>query len=434
MPDDDGSTFTRFAEREFKLPSASQAGSNLLQLPVELHLKILRNLMYSTDAIEPFDNERENDKDSEVWSDHEFEVWIDNGPELSTQLLRCCQQLFRAGVYILYEQNTLVVRCRQNRTPCLYALDGAIAVSYWVAEIHKQPRSISWYVDNAEKYSDDCNYTMGHQDSSTYWSHFEKNVPAVLNFSSLIINPDPLYADDSTSYFVVCRVLADLVRGKPVIVELNSDLKKEQQALFLLACRYWSCKTLGVRHSTLEHVQECLDLGLGVKRTYDTLQVFNAVDDLDFVHWNSHNFYPRFRLYKLPLFTEDFLTAVCTYNYRGSMEAAQPVIHHLRELITKVDSNQNEAVAQAQELCERVKAEQYPMMARVERFERRLAKNVRRRDQVREACLEALEKIQEVEDKLRGYMEIFESDGRNEVDMSCLSQYTKNVPKIEGQL
>lgn len=127
----------------------SQVRSRLLQLPAELRFNILRLLLKKSDTI----RSAEDCNDHQYFDDKHTPEWFQKHPEydtvnnLSSQILRVCQQLYVDGKAILYQENTLSIYCSStswdlweccvldtwtfyNESPDVWPLDKDTLLSY----------------------------------------------------------------------------------------------------------------------------------------------------------------------------------------------------------------------------------------------------------------------------------------------------------------
>ena len=86
--------------RPFKKQKIVQAPSHLLQLPAELRLMILRQLLPAPGPIEPLSQSSYYQLEEEAYE-------AQTG--LSSQVLQCCQTLHDEGSAILYGENVLTI-------------------------------------------------------------------------------------------------------------------------------------------------------------------------------------------------------------------------------------------------------------------------------------------------------------------------------------
>lgn len=103
-PQTDATPITRFQG-----PADPQTTSTLLQLPIEIQLRIYCFLLKRGSPISTYKAHYADHKSQSPGDDpplHELKsAWL----SLSSQLLRCCQMIYRLASPILYEENTLTI-------------------------------------------------------------------------------------------------------------------------------------------------------------------------------------------------------------------------------------------------------------------------------------------------------------------------------------
>lgn len=122
-------TTDTMATHSFILSPAAQSQSHLMQLPAELRLSVLRHLLQT---------DRPLTSDIDVSLDQaqsETYTRVSN-LELSSQLLRSCQQLYREARPILYHENTLAIVCDHTETLHVLGHDIEIADYSWTHAEH----------------------------------------------------------------------------------------------------------------------------------------------------------------------------------------------------------------------------------------------------------------------------------------------------------
>ncbi|KAK5084685.1 hypothetical protein LTR05_005763 [Lithohypha guttulata] len=188
--------------RDFERQTDPQGQSDLLQLPGELRLKVLRYLLKS--------------KDGRIRSYDESKLCSTNGrfprkrynKELpgSAQLLRTCQKLFWEGRDVLYTENTLSIFIWGD--PWSRALKcGVLGLQ---VEFHR-PHQETYYdlLWNALDYNPD--------DMSQLLRVYDETLAC---FQRLEIKMDEL--NDHEDCFIACRVLKNNLLGKDVTIDLDT--------------------------------------------------------------------------------------------------------------------------------------------------------------------------------------------------------------------
>lgn len=367
-----------FALRQFQLPTASHPQSRLLQLPAEVRLITLRHLMLEPEIICIRTSRQQ---------DHGY----------STQLLRCCQQLYKEGVHVLYEENTLEVRCKtEKKDSCQYLriLNSYIRTPMWYEQVEIQSRSLCWWTENqkgkfiyatraAEEGSDEEGETEegnddeenddeGDNEELFYEEDFEegvsciddgddnspskfpevklninpdktelfrRNIPAISNFPSLQVN---IYSDSIQEFFVACRVLEDFVCGKVVSVGFRDRGDSHERADFLDACSNWRCKSLTTLSDKQGRADKSLNHTLVTTTFRDTLPILhrlyflNVGFSLSEPVTNLHNHHDWQRL----------KGAVFNYKYEDAMVFARRILDYALQLIEQaVQVVENRAIA-----------------------------------------------------------------------------------------
>lgn len=145
----------------FSSPAKDQKPSNLLQLPTEIRLKILRNSLKQKGRICNYHEYQEKSKRRRR-SHSDFVEEIFN---LSAQIMQCCQQLYEEGRNVLYGENTLSIsivsqRAYSIRYPKIYIFDAALPIpkgsprdlrDAWVFDEVDFARSVKWLGDASPK-------------------------------------------------------------------------------------------------------------------------------------------------------------------------------------------------------------------------------------------------------------------------------------------
>ena len=86
------------------LPAGDQSSSRLLQMPTEVRLVVLRQLLVAKRVSD------EPPLRAQIIRSYHVLVERMVIQNLATQLLRCCQQLLAEGSIVLYTYNTLPIR------------------------------------------------------------------------------------------------------------------------------------------------------------------------------------------------------------------------------------------------------------------------------------------------------------------------------------
>ncbi|KAK5953416.1 hypothetical protein OHC33_005360 [Knufia fluminis] len=196
----------------FDLPTNTQASSNLLQLPAEIRLKILRLLHKRATPIENFEDIYGRREEAEY---HSYTL----GLSLSSQLLQCCQALYNEGQHILYHENVLVAQCScplnlGTEPPMCTMVD----ITFPMPAIHCNQQEEVHDLLSSAKYAARC--TLNRGTCRKYQNRLLRFQPALLRFRQvrLIMNDMSPFAITSC-----CRVFRSSLLGKDLVIQAPRD-------------------------------------------------------------------------------------------------------------------------------------------------------------------------------------------------------------------
>lgn len=271
--------------RSFDSSARPQTDSTLLQLPVEVRIKILQCLMKSPNVISP----------PRIDAGHrELSLSL----SFSSQLLRCCQQLFIEGGEVLYGQNTVQIVCSLK----VEALNGSINLPYNAEDLDNEVDTIlDWAVKARDQAfreripSTNARHVQYIPPDRALVDHFITAIPAMLSFERLEILVDchGWHADEQ--FYIACRALKSLVRQKNVTLNVvkrsiptsNHCHVQDCYTWDVGSCQIWDCKTLTVNtdsHGKLEpYLRQSEQQELGYSqdhRAKDTSSMYQDVKSL----------------------------------------------------------------------------------------------------------------------------------------------------------
>ena len=224
-----------------------------MRLPAELRLKILRLLLK---APAPFDHSKRQPDNKQGTDTFEEDV------QMSAQILRCSQQLYCEAHLVLYGENTLIVRCIQEKDRAgdygylcrildtsiqpHYRMDGPSPSSRFATDLQSV---VKWKIPIFEELTH-IEHSPSHLEDVR---RMDQLLPAISKFTHYRLEMEH---SSSEVTFMVCRLLGILLAGKHVSVKItnwNSTVPAPHQCLqsFL----YWRRKSINFWGYTADEVE-----------------------------------------------------------------------------------------------------------------------------------------------------------------------------------
>lgn len=239
----------------FWLWRAWQDVSPLLQLPAELRIKILRSLLKKPKPIYARSSSSSSAKDGSDEFNQPHDL------ELSSQLLRTCQQLYEEGRHVLYNENVLCVEYRPDTVDWLTGSTGTdiccvlgqhLNLPYRPFGLPCRISSFFEYARERDKVSERPSPVWHTMKLPNY--SLAQIYPALVAFRHITLevrNPS------KNRVFIACRVLHDLLVGKHVtmaFLETRSSRRSseptERDMGYVTGCGLLRCRSLRIRRPT----------------------------------------------------------------------------------------------------------------------------------------------------------------------------------------
>lgn len=240
---------TPISMNTFQRPYNPQISSSLLQLPAELRSKILRLLLLHRGTISPWSwyiHVLDPERGANCYEPQRGD-WL----LLSAHILRCCQLIYRDGVAILYQENTICIEVSRMDFDW-------IEQPYYLTVLDKcgsfptEPCQ-----GNLESVSCECALEWEHK-----FARFEGDLGSpltkqtcqlLLRFNKFVIRINTGYyhiignADDMHLYSLT-YLLRDYVSAKKVTVWLHAfDIGTSERSLQFKCFELWRCESLNFR-------------------------------------------------------------------------------------------------------------------------------------------------------------------------------------------
>lgn len=204
----------------FQVAPQRQGSSMLMTLPGEVRNKILRNLMSNSAPILPRTSYQvlsySNYSEVEVSTEYLKNV------ARSSQILRCCQNLYHEAIPILYQENTLWVIVGSlpdafySNTLHLSALDTILKCPTRVQDLETADTNIF-----------SQSYIASHNPCP---AHTQNILKACDRFSRVQLYT---FTDDQEGLFVTCFLLRDFLLNKKVHIRVSSSLPADSLRSYL---------------------------------------------------------------------------------------------------------------------------------------------------------------------------------------------------------
>ena len=273
------------------LPQNPQGASSFLLLPAELRTKILHHLLRSSEPIPtyPRRSTRDNSETNEQYNIN-----------FSSQLLRCCQQLYIEGQHILYHKNILCIDIEftlpSTRTPD----EGPL---WWKPDrcfvLDLQLRLPSHAADPISL----LDYIMKQEQGGASWSLCPRScdagdppytLPQIYPSLTLFRNIRLLVCD---RLLIACRVMRDFLLDKHVTLGLVEAFNETDQPLEdglysarnISRCRILRCRSLRIERPETSipvieaRLSELEQVVAGPTKAIDTWQQCEELDE--YVHF-----------------------------------------------------------------------------------------------------------------------------------------------------
>lgn len=191
--------------------------------------------------------------------------WLNQRYEFSSQMLACCQQLYREGRHILYKENIASIQSDYS---------DFVSVPGHTVEIRYKFYSVD------ELNNDDDLLSAGRLASKIVHRLEDDDIrqlyPALAEFSHFNILLTP---HNDVDMFMMVYQLRNLLRHKKVLLRLDMA-SAEKRNIWLTSCRVWRCDDItfvGQKGDVVERLRKKI---MGTEIVYNGLDAWRAVRDV----------------------------------------------------------------------------------------------------------------------------------------------------------
>lgn len=277
----------------FTLHCADQSLSTLLNLPTEIRLIILRDLLARANQVHPlFSCCHIRGITSQIISNYH------ENASCSSQLLRTCQQLYAEGYNILYEENTLCITTRSRIAETmvdrlsypLLALNGLIEI----------PRSHIW-LDAGASLLSCAQYQVDYpaaptlldatDEAHTHKQKFLQNYEVMTRFTHYEVLLKIIRQEDIN---IACRLMRKLLHRKHVSILFDVPSHADSQR-WIGGCKTLRCASISLRVLQGDMIPEEDDAETKrvitstepIRNTYSMYQQIETIRDLKLIRWGD---------------------------------------------------------------------------------------------------------------------------------------------------